>query len=258
RDYSSIDSLMDEDEERSAKATWNLLASRHNINIALITVRRQLKKLEWSYGKARFDPKICLTNKELHLLQAGSKLARHSMTSSSQTNQSWPLTNLLKIATEKKEEDQASRVPSIPSNSHQGPGPYLIFDGIMAREFFEEEIIKRCAGPYVREVFLAPHHFFQDNDPKHTVALVCIANKGINWVKTPAESPDLNLIELVWHQLKTFICNSAKPTSKDELVKTIKTFWLEKLKIQQCNKYTDNLSKVLPMVVELGGSATKM
>ncbi|KAK6304993.1 hypothetical protein J4Q44_G00237730 [Coregonus suidteri] len=56
---------MDEDDERSAKAIWNLLASRHNINIALITVRRQLKKLEWTYGKARFDPIISLTNKEL-------------------------------------------------------------------------------------------------------------------------------------------------------------------------------------------------
>jgi phenolic acid decarboxylase len=42
---------MDEDNERSAKAFLNLLASWNNINIALITVRRHLKKLEWTYGK---------------------------------------------------------------------------------------------------------------------------------------------------------------------------------------------------------------
>ncbi|CAB1347539.1 unnamed protein product, partial [Coregonus sp. 'balchen'] len=54
----AIDSLMDEDDERSAKAFWNLLASRHNINIALITVRRH------------FDPMIHLSNKELCVLQA--------------------------------------------------------------------------------------------------------------------------------------------------------------------------------------------
>ncbi|CAB1315816.1 unnamed protein product [Coregonus sp. 'balchen'] len=40
-------SLMDEDDERSVKVIRNLLASWHNVNIALITVRRQLKKLEW-------------------------------------------------------------------------------------------------------------------------------------------------------------------------------------------------------------------
>ncbi|CAB1313340.1 unnamed protein product [Coregonus sp. 'balchen'] len=74
----------------------------------------------------------------------------------------------------------------------------------------------------------------------------------------PPGYPDLNPIKLVWHQLKTFIHNSAKPTSKDELVKAIKTFWLEKLTIQQCNKYMDHLSKVLPVVVELGGSASKI
>uniref|UniRef100_A0A674BYU5 Uncharacterized protein n=1 Tax=Salmo trutta TaxID=8032 RepID=A0A674BYU5_SALTR len=91
------------------------------------------------------------------------------MTSSSQTNQPWPLSNLLKIATEKKEEGQASRVPIINqlklhvcgAISRQGPGPYLIFYDIMARDLFEEEIIKRYAGPYVREVFLGPHCFFQ-------------------------------------------------------------------------------------------------
>ena len=66
------------------------------------------------------------------------------------------------------------------------------------------------------------------------------------------------MIELVWHQLKTIIRNSAKQTSKDELVKAIKMFWLEKLTIQQRNKYIDNLSKVLPVVVELGGKVTKI
>ncbi|KAM9418291.1 LOW QUALITY PROTEIN: PKHD1 like 1, tandem duplicate 2 [Salvelinus alpinus] len=33
--------------------------------------------------------------------------------------------------------------------------------GIIARDFFEEEIIKRYDGPYVREMFLGPRHFFQ-------------------------------------------------------------------------------------------------
>ena len=52
----AIYSLIDEDDERSAKEIRNLLASQHNINIALITVRRQLKKLGWIYkNKARYE-----------------------------------------------------------------------------------------------------------------------------------------------------------------------------------------------------------
>ncbi|CDQ84762.1 unnamed protein product [Oncorhynchus mykiss] len=177
---------------------------------------------------------------------------------SSQMNQPWPLSNLLKIATEKKKENAESQasaqIPWVVVNFRQGPGPYLIFYDMLTQHFFQGRIIARLC--YDKCIFLSSPN--ADKDPKHTAAQVCIANEDINWVKTPAESPDLNPIELVWHQLKTFIHNCAKPTGKDELVKAIKMFWLEKLTIQQRNKYIDNLSKVLPVVVELGGKVTKI
>ena len=42
---------MNEDDERSAKAICNLLASRHNINIALIS--QKTVEGTWIYGNAR-------------------------------------------------------------------------------------------------------------------------------------------------------------------------------------------------------------
>ena len=47
----------------------------------------------------------------------------------------------------------------------------------------------------------------QDNDPKHTSRLCTnfLENSGINWIKAPSNSPDLNPIEMFWNQLKNFV-----------------------------------------------------
>ena len=51
------------------------------------------------------------------------------------------------------------------------------------------------------------HRFMQDNDPKHTpsTARTFFEYNGINWWRTPPESPDANPIENLWHELKVSI-----------------------------------------------------
>lgn len=81
-------------------------------------------------------------------------------------------------------------------------------------------ILENTLLPFVQEKFPAGLRFMQDNDPKHTstAAKDFFKNNNINWWKTPAESPDLNPIENLWHELKEFIRGQVKPSNKEELI----------------------------------------
>ena len=55
--------------------------------------------------------------------------------------------------------------------------------------------------------------FMQDNDLKHTSrsASEWMDANNVNWWKIPPESPNLNPIENVWHELKEYIRCVVKP-----------------------------------------------
>ena len=113
----------------------------------------------------------------------------------------------------------------------------------------------------------------QDNDPKHTSrhAEAFYERKSINWVRTPAESPDLNPIENLWHELKEFVRREVKPHTKEELILGIKQFW-KTVDVPKCTRfvfflinvqwlaiffrYIRHLVKVIPKVIEVEGKPT--
>ena len=67
------------------------------------------------------------------------------------------------------------------------------------------------------------HKLMQDNDPKYTYCMATqwLVDKCVIWWKTPAESPDLNLIENLWHEMKEYIQKEIKPKTKGELIEGI-------------------------------------
>ena len=97
----------------------------------------------------------------------------------------------------------------------------------------------------------------QDNDPNHCsrAAQEFYGRVGINWWRTPAESPDCNPIENLWHELKEYMGREIKPRSKQELVAGINQFWAT-VDTRKCCRYIEHLRKVLPKVIEKRGEAT--
>ena len=97
----------------------------------------------------------------------------------------------------------------------------------------------------------------QDNDPKHTSrkAAQYFRETGVNWWKTPAESPDCHPIENLWHEMKEYLHREVKPTTKQQLIDGIHLFW-RTVDVHKCMKYICHLRKVLPRVIEVNGAAT--
>ena len=119
------------------------------------------------------------------------------------------------------------------------------------------KILDKTLVPFIEDVYPTSHKFMADNDPKHTSrhAQRYLEEKQINWWRTPAESPDLNPIENMWHELKEYIRREVKPKTKEELIDGIEAFW-STVDIDKCRKYIRHLRKVIPKVIELQGAAT--
>ena len=71
------------------------------------------------------------------------------------------------------------------------------------------------------------------------------------------ESPDLNPIEDLWHELKYYLESKVKPTTKQELVDGIKKVWTKKITVEKSNKYIGHvLFEAIPDVIVARGGVT--
>jgi transposase len=71
------------------------------------------------------------------------------------------------------------------------------------------------------------------------------AHQPSHQTSIPAESPDLNPIENLWHELKEYIRREVKPRTKEQLIDGIEAFWTT-VSLDKCRKYIRHLRKVIP------------
>lgn len=135
--------------------------------------------------------------------------------------------------------------------SFRGATSICIFEGRMNAELFGD-ILEQTLLPFINDVYPTGHKLMQDNDPKHTSRYIgnFFQQNGVNWWKTPPESPDFNPIENMWHELKEYMRREIKPRTKDELMSGIEEFW-NTVDRKKCQKYIRHLRKVLPRAIEV-------
>ena len=101
--------------------------------------------------------------------------------------------------------------------------------------------------------------FQHDNDPKHVSNLArrWLTENEVEVLDWPAQSPDLNPIEHLWHHLKRRLSNyESEPKSIHELWVRVETEW-DKIPTNVCKYLIDTMPARISAVLKAKGGYTK-
>lgn len=280
-----IERTMQHDDEATLKEIAVILASR-GYKMSLRTVLKGRRSLGWTTRGAAYCQLIRELNKAKRVVWAREHI------NDDFPDVVWSDETTVQLETHRRfccrKKGQKPRYkprPKHPIKLHvwagiscEGATKLCIFEGIMNAELYVE-ILDQCLVPFLQQKYPSGHRFMQDNDPKHTsrLAQAFFERKGINWWRTPPESPDANPIENLWHELKVrsmyffslvhsclkwvltlfqeFIRREVKPTTKEQLIEGIQQFWAT-VTVEKCRKYIGHLKKVLPKIIVENGDVT--
>ena len=141
--------------------------------------------------------------------------------------------------------------------SRRGKTRLFLFSGNLETHGFLQLIVP-IVIPFVLQNYPNSYRLHMDNARCHVSRITkrFFTRNSINHFKTPAQSPDLNPIELVWHDLKDYLSKIIEPTNKEELINGIIKFWREKVTVVYCNSKIDHLNRVLDTIIVNKGKAT--
>uniref|UniRef100_A0A8C6K5C0 Transposase Tc1-like domain-containing protein n=1 Tax=Nothobranchius furzeri TaxID=105023 RepID=A0A8C6K5C0_NOTFU len=107
-----------------------------------------------------------------------------------------------------------------------GTGRLAVINGTMNSTVYQN-ILKENVRPSVHQLKLKPSWVLQqDNDPELTSKSTSewLKNNKMKTLEWPSQSPDLNPVEMLWHDLKKEV-HARKPSNKAELQQFCKDEW---------------------------------
>ncbi len=137
-----------------------------------------------------------------------------------------------------------------------GPERLAVINGTMNSAVYQK-ILKDNVRPSVCDLKLKRTWVLQqDNDPKHTSKSSSerLKKNKMKTLEWPSQSPDLNPIEMLWHDLKKAV-HARKPSNVAELQQFCQDEWA-KIPPQRCNRLIASYSKRLMAVVAAKGGPT--
>lgn len=245
-----IDNIINENREITSVGIKRELERRFGLSVHISTIKRVRKnKLNWVCSKPRYCQLIRNKNRETRLEYARGCLERKDLFENAifTDESSIEIENTARLQFRRHDElPTLVGKPKHPLKVHvwagissKGATDIVIFEGIMNSDFYTT-LLETSLLPFARKVFPdGDYRFIQDNDPKHTSKRTkeFMQDKGIPWWPTPAESPDLNPIEMVWHELKHYLRTEAKPHNQEQLKQGIVTFWRTRMTPEKCQRW---------------------
>ena len=125
--------------------------------------------------------------------------------------------------------------------SASGVGKLHFIDGIMDKNMYLD-ILKKNVKESAAKLGISDRFcFYQDNDPKHSAWIVkqWLLYNCPKVIKTPAQSPDLNVIEHLWHRLKVKMAQRTYSNIKD-MKKILQEEW-DKIEPEFCRKLVNSM-----------------
>ena len=244
-----------------------MLLTSCEIHISFSTILRSRSMLGWTFCGSKYCQVIRPRNKLKHMMWAVENLPE--VLSGGFEDVSWTDETSVPLESHRRHSYRKKGLPAVLKPHPKHPAKVHVWAGISKKKrtlivTFDStmdatlyiKIIQHGLLPFIQRTYPTSHRLMQNNDPKHTSKNVWefFAQSGVNWWKTPPESPDFNPIENLWHELKEYIRREVKPSNKSELIAGIKSFW-NTIDVQKCCRYINHLRKVIPHAIELEGAA---